>query len=147
MTARADPPHGWFGHAAALGGWPTERRQRLRDAGPGDRLVRAAALAGEPVVSRDGAPLGNVCELLLDVQRGRIAYAVVAHGGFMGLGERLHAVPWCALRAGADALVLDGERTTFLAAPAFDKEHWPDAPDPAWHQALHRHYRCAPYWE
>ncbi|MGE5118426.1 MAG: PRC-barrel domain-containing protein [Betaproteobacteria bacterium] len=142
LAAGSQMLHGLFGRPV---GWAAARGS----SGPGGRLVRAAGLVGEPVVSRDGVPLGNVSELLLDVQRGRIAYAVVTHGGFMGLGERLQAVPWCALSLddGAPRLVLDADRATFLGAPAFDNEHWPGTPGPDWHQALHRHYRCAPYWE
>jgi len=125
----------------------TERRRALRLSSPGRELISAATLSGERVLTRRGEVIGNVSELMLDVQRGRIAYAVVAHGGFMGIGERLHAIPWRALHAEGDCLVLDAERSTFLAAPGFDKEHWPHTPDAAWHHALHRHYRCRPYWE
>jgi sporulation protein YlmC with PRC-barrel domain len=137
-----------FGMGRALEGRP-ERRRALRGAGPGRELVSAATLSGERVVTRHGETVGNVSELMLDVQRGRIAYAVVAHGGFMGLGERLHAIPWGALRFDAEhgCLVLDAERRTFLDAPGFDKEHWPSTPDAAWHHTLHRHYGCRPYWE
>jgi sporulation protein YlmC with PRC-barrel domain len=124
-----------------------ERRHAARLSSPGRELVSATSLSGEHVLTRRGEPIGNVSELMLDVQRGRIAYAVVAHGGFMGIGERLHAIPWRALHAEGDCLVLDAERSTFLAAPGFDKEHWPHTPDAAWHHALHRHYRCRPYWE
>jgi sporulation protein YlmC with PRC-barrel domain len=124
-----------------------ERRRAVRLSSPGRELVGAAALSGERVVTRRGEAIGSVSELMLDLQRGRIAYAVVAHGGFMGIGERLHAIPWRALRIDGECLVLDAERSTFLDAPGFDKEHWPSTPDAAWHHALHRHYRCRPYWE
>jgi len=124
-----------------------ERRRAARLSAPGAELVSAASLSGERVLTRRGEIIGDVSELMLDVQRGRIAYVVVAHGGFMGLGERLHAIPWRALRIEGDCLVLDAERATFLGAPGFDKEHWPSRPDAAWHHALHRHYRCRPYWE
>ena len=63
--------------------------------------------------------------------------------------QRLHAIPWPALRIDDEnhCLVLEPERSTFLGAPGFDKEHWPRTPDAAWHHALHRHYGCRPYWE
>ena len=124
-----------------------ERRRAARLSSPGGELVGASSLSGQRVLTRQGEAIGSVSELMLDVQRGRIAYAVVAYGGFMGLGERLHAIPWRALRIEGDHLVLDAERSTFLGAPGFDKEHWPHTPEVAWHHELHRHYRCRPYWE
>jgi len=144
-AARMDSAHG-LGNPS-LAGARSERRRA--PAGPGRQMTSAAALCGERVVTRRGDPLGSVSELMLDLQRGRIAYAVIVQGGFMGLGERLQAIPWPALRIDDEnhCLVLEAERSTFLGAPGFDKEHWPSTPDAAWHQTLHRHYRCRPYWE
>jgi sporulation protein YlmC with PRC-barrel domain len=129
---------------------PERRRTaRLANVGAGARMLSANMLTGARVLTRDGVSIGSVGELMLDVQRGRIAYVVVAHGGFMGLGERLHAIPWSALGIDPErrCLVLAADRATFLAAPGFDKDHWPETPDAAWHHALHRHYGCRPYWE
>ena len=150
QTAGTDPGS-WrgLGGPRAPAGLRPERRRGPRVSAPGTRLVGAAALCGERIVARDGEAIGHVGELLLDVQRGRIAYAVVAQGGFMGLGERLHAIPWGALRVDAErqCLALDADRATFLAAPDFDREHWPSEPGADWHHRLHRHYGCRPYWE
>ena len=125
------------------------RKARLPSVGAGRQMTSASGLQGTRVETREGEAVGNVGELMLDIERGRIAYVVVAHGGFMGLGERLHAIPWCALTADPErhCLVLQADRDTFLAAPGFDKDHWPYTPDAAWHHTLHRHYRCRPYWE
>lgn len=111
--------------------------------------MSTGTLCGDRVINRRGELLGTVSELLLDVERGCIAYVVMAHGGFMGLGERLFALPWSALELDADraCVILDAERSTFDTAPAFDKEHWPSTPDARWHQEVHRHYRCIPYWD
>jgi sporulation protein YlmC with PRC-barrel domain len=150
-SAQAGAPSAWFDPPGGRAGAARpERRRNLRLAGPGERLMRAASLAGLAVVTRAGESIGTLTELLLDVSRGRIAYAVVAQGGFMGLGERMQPIPWRALTldvAHGHGLVLDATRTVFESAPGFDKDHWPERPDPAWHHALHRHYRCPPYWE
>lgn len=117
--------------------------------GPGRRLMNSGTLCSARVVNRRGELLGTVSELLLDVERGCIAYVVMAYGGFMGLGERLFALPWRALELDADhnALILDAERSSFDTAPAFDKEHWPSTPDAQWHRDVHRHYGSTPYWD
>lgn len=132
---------GAAGSRAALG--------RQRPSGPGQRLMSAGALCGDRVVNRRGELLGTVSELMLDVERGCIAYVVMAYGGFMGMGERLYALPWSALQLDAERgyLLLDADRSTFDTAPAFDKDHWPSTPDAEWHREVHRHYRSLPYWD
>lgn len=78
-------------------------------------LARAGGLKGMRVLNRDGEPLGRVEELMLDVQHGRIAYAVMGCGGFFGLGERYFAIPWAALvmDPDGDCLVVDVARERF----------------------------------
>jgi sporulation protein YlmC with PRC-barrel domain len=78
-------------------------------------LARAGGLKGMRVVNRSGESLGRVEELMLDVQHGRIAYAVMGSGGFFGLGERYFAIPWAALvmDPDGDCLVVDVARERF----------------------------------
>lgn len=115
----------------------------------GDGLVTANALFGDKVVNPRNETLGTVTELLLDAPRGRIAYAVIAHGGFMGVEQQFFAIPWRALvwDEANRRLVLDADRATLAGAPRFDRERWPHGLDADWHQAVHRHYRARPYWE
>jgi hypothetical protein len=100
-------------------------------------------------VSRSDETLGSISELILDLARGRIAYALLACGGFMGMGERLFAIPWKALKRDLhrNCFVLEADNATFASAPSFDKDHWPSELDEQWHQRLHDHYRVLPYWE
>jgi sporulation protein YlmC with PRC-barrel domain len=116
-------------------------------AGPGQRLSTATSFYARTVVDRSGELLGSVTDLMLDLERGRIAYAVVATGGFMGMGERFFAVPWGVLRATGHELVLERDRATLETAPAFDRDHWPVAPASWWHERVHAHYRSRPYWD
>lgn len=64
---------------------------------------------------------------MIDVPRGRVAYAVMASGGFLGIGERLFALPWSALSLDPDreCFVVDADKERFKQAPGFDKDHWP----------------------
>lgn len=118
-----------------------------RRAGPGPRLSAATSFCTRTVVDREGEVLGSISDLMLDLERGRIAYAVVATGGFMGMGERLFAVPWSALRVVGQQFVLEGKRAALETAPAFDRDHWPLAPAHCWHERIHAHYHSRPYWE
>src|ERR1700757_1204850 len=66
-------------------------------AGPGPEGMAATTLNGDKVMSSDGEHVGKIADLMLDVRSGRIAYAVLSTGGFLGLGNTLHAIPWSAL--------------------------------------------------
>jgi sporulation protein YlmC with PRC-barrel domain len=115
--------------------------------GPGSRLSAATSYFSRTVVDSDGEMLGSIADLMLDLERGQIAYAVVACGGIMGIGERLFAVPWRALRPLGEQFVLECQRSALEAAPAFDRDHWPLTPAYPWHERVHAHYRSRPYWE
>ena len=80
--------------------------------GGGVRFVSSDALVDAPVVDGAGAPLGRLADVMLDVADGRVAYALLAHGGVLGLGEQLFIVPWQSLRLDAvhDRFVLDVPR-------------------------------------
>ena len=67
----------------------------------------ADTLEGDRVVNTRGEDLGKITDIMLDVQRGRIAYAVLSVGGFLGIGDKLFAVPW-------GAVALDIERKCFV---------------------------------
>jgi sporulation protein YlmC with PRC-barrel domain len=99
------------------------------------------------VVDRDGEVLGSISDLMLDLERGCVAYAVIVSGGFMGMGERMFAVPWRALCPVGQQFVLECKRAGLEAAPAFDRDHWPLTPARGWHERVHAHYHARPYWE
>ena len=117
--------------------------------GPGPRVMAAGTLEGDNVVTPDGEKLGTLDEIMLDVPTGRIAYAVLASGGFLGLGEKLFAIPWRALTLDPDnkSFVLDVSKEHLKDAPGFDKDHWPSMADTAWATNLHTYYNARPYWD
>jgi sporulation protein YlmC with PRC-barrel domain len=120
---------------------------RSAPAGPGDSLSAATSFFARTVVGADGEVLGSISDLMLDLERGRVAYAVVATGGIVGIGERLFAVPWSALRPLGEQFLLECKRAVLDSAPAFDRDHWPLTPAHRWHERVHAHYHSRPYWE
>jgi sporulation protein YlmC with PRC-barrel domain len=115
---------------------------------PGPELMAAATLTGEPVVTPTGEELGKIEAIMLDVCSGRIAYAVLSFGGFLGLGEKLFAIPWSALTLDirAKKFILDIGKEKLERAPGFDKDHWPPMADSRWATELHGYYDVVPYW-
>jgi len=112
------------------------------------RVLSAGTLAGDRVRNSAGEDLGKIEELMIDIESGRIAYAVLSFGGFLGMGNKLFAVPWHALHVNeADhEFLLNVDRNTLENAPGFDKDNWPDMADPDWGNQIHSHYGYKPYW-
>ncbi|MBI5441164.1 MAG: PRC-barrel domain-containing protein [Deltaproteobacteria bacterium] len=116
--------------------------------GPGPEVMGATTLVGDRVVNARGERLGKIEELMVDMGSGRIAYAVLSFGGILGLGDKLFAVPWSALRLDPDArqFIFDVEKEKLERAPGFDKDHWPSMADARWAAEVHSYYKSTPYW-
>lgn len=95
------------------------------------RQLSAGTLIGDAIVNPAGEKLGDLKDIVFDTATGEIVYAVLASGGVLGMGEKLFAVPWSALRMEGDGgnLVLDASPDRLKSADGFDKDHWPNAPD------------------
>src|SRR5579859_5214805 len=117
--------------------------------GPGPEVMAADTLEGDKIVNRQGDDLGKVEEIMIDVRRGSVAYVVMSRGGFLGMGDKLFAVPWSALTLDADrhCFILDAVKERFEKAPGFDKDHWPSMADPVWAREVHAYYGARPYWD
>ena len=113
-------------------------------------VVSASKIIGESVVNRQNENLGKIHELVLDAEGGRLAYAVLSFGGFMGLGNKLFAMPWRAFEFATpeNKLVLNVDKEKLKAAPGFDQDaEWPDFADKAWGNSIYKYYGYAPYWK
>ena len=138
------------GSAASTEGARITGTNHLHDhSGPGPEIMAASSFEGETVVDAQGENIGEIEEIMLDVRSGRIAYAVMSVGGFLGIGEKYFAVPWHALTMDTDnhRFILDIDKERLRNAPGFDKEHWPTMADPRWAGDLHAYYGSRPYWE
>ncbi|MCC6406997.1 MAG: PRC-barrel domain-containing protein [Planctomycetes bacterium] len=111
--------------------------------------VSASKIIGEAVINRQDEDLGKIHELVFDSSTGRLTYAVLSFGGFMGMGNKLFALPWGALEFSAteNKLVLNVDKEKLKAAPGFDASaKWPDFADRTWGSSIHTYYGYAPYW-
>ena len=112
-------------------------------------VLSASTLAGDEVKNAQGEKLGEVKEIMVDTENGRVAYAVLSFGGFLGMGDKLFAIPWSALHLGHDehAFTLNVSKEALQNAPGFDKDNWPDMADPTFGRGIYKHYGYTPYWE
>jgi sporulation protein YlmC with PRC-barrel domain len=117
-------------------------------------MYRASKLIGADVENPQGEDLGDIEEVVIDSQTGRIAYAVLAFGGFLGLGEKYYAVPFAALtpapgeRPGdRERYLLNVDQERLKNAPGFDRNNWPNMADRTWGEKLYSYYGVTPFWQ
>lgn len=113
-------------------------------------VLSATTIIDDKVVSTTGEELGNIKELMLDLDAGRISYAVLSFGGFLGLGDKLFAIPWEALTLNTEdhTFTLNVDKEQLENAPGFDKDNWPGKVDyeDGWLLELYSYYDYPPYW-
>lgn len=109
---------------------------------PQAHLYRSSKIIGTTLRDARGKKIGNIKDLVLDRERGEIAYAVVSFGGVLGVGRKLHAIPWQALEPSDKGrhYILHADRETISQAPGFDMARWPDMADPAWSGEIDRYW-------
>ena len=110
--------------------------------GPGPRLMGADTLIGEDVYNRQDEDLGDIKEIMLDMRNGQVAYAVLSFGGWLGMGDKLFAVPWQALQLDTvnKRFLLDVSKDHLKNAPGFDKDNWPDMAGTEFGTLVHNFY-------
>lgn len=115
--------------------------------GPGPELMGADTLTGNDVYNQKNEDVGDIKEIMLDMRSGSVAYAVMSFGGFLGMGEKLFAVPWNALTLDTEnkRFVLNVEKDRLKNAPGFDKDKWPNMADESWAKSIHSFYGTTPY--
>ena len=107
-----------------------------------ERGHRGSKIIGTDVRNRKNEKIGAVKDIVLD-DKGTVAYAVVATGGFLGMRDKLHAVPWGALQTnavGKDFFVLDIDKAKLATVPGFDDKSWPDFADARWNAENRKHF-------
>ena len=109
-------------------------------------IVRASSMAGMAVKDPANKSLGKVEDVVIDTQNGTVRYAAISFGGFLGVGDKLFAVPFRALHVRHEPgsksphFELDVSKEALEKAKGFDKKHWPDFADPKFAEENDRHF-------
>lgn len=103
-----------------------------------NRILPSQKLLKMDVKNLQGENLAGVDDVVVDLQRGVVAYIILEGGGFLDMGDKLVAVPSEKFQVSADRkhLVLDVSKEKLLGAPAFEKTTWPDPSDRAWREMV-----------
>ncbi len=104
-------------------------------------------IIGSKVINVKGETLGNIDDLVVDIDTGRIVYAVLASGGFLSIGDKLFPVPWSSLAAlpSEGIFFLNQSKEQMEKAPAFDKDKLPNMADMQWGESIFKHYGVPEY--
>jgi sporulation protein YlmC with PRC-barrel domain len=114
------------------------------------RMSRGSNLIGADVENTQGDDLGEISDIVINRADGRVVYAVLSAGGFLGIGEKYFAIPMEAFKPAAnddDKLILDIDKERLSNAPGFDKNNWPDMANEQWGSQIHAYYGVSPSWE
>ena len=113
----------------------------------GHRLISSRRVEGTPVYNRADERLGTIHSVMIEKKSGRVAYALLSFGGFLGLREHVHPVPWEMLTydVDLDAYVVDLTRERIENAPTLrlDEADRPRAKD---YEEASGYYDKLPWW-
>jgi sporulation protein YlmC with PRC-barrel domain len=112
---------------------------------PNHQLISSEDVEGTNVYDTKGSKIGEIDHLMIDKVSGRVTYAVMSFGGFLGLGHSHYPIPWAALKydTGLNGYVTGITEQQLKDAPAFSDDSWSDR---SWETQTYKHYNVAPYW-
>jgi hypothetical protein len=113
----------------------------------GNPLISASKVQGTAVYNLEGQRLGHVEDLMLHKLSGKVAFAILSFGGFLGVGEKFHPLPWSVLTydTGKTGYVVPMTREQLQAAPAYNKDELTND-DNGWGQRVNDYYQVTPSW-
>ncbi|MBV8882230.1 MAG: PRC-barrel domain-containing protein [Planctomycetaceae bacterium] len=110
-------------------------------------VLRLSQVLGSPVVSSIGQPLGKIEDCVLDHFQDRVSFAILSLDDFLGVSNKLFAVPLPALSVRAEGgFILHVEPETLKRATGFERNHWPDLTDRNWGEEIYSHYGYLSHW-
>jgi sporulation protein YlmC with PRC-barrel domain len=110
-------------------------------------LIAAEKVSGTSVYNRDRENIGEIYDVMLDKVTGKVAYAIMSFGGFLGIGEKYHPLPWSMLKydTGVGGYVVDVSKDVLQGAPAYAEgaDPWGSR---AYEEKVYGYYGVPPYW-
>ncbi len=113
------------------------------------RLIASDKVEGTPVRRSNGDKIGTIERVMIDKISGRVAYAVMTFGGFLGIGEDYRTLPWNLLKynENLDAYELNLTDDQLRGAPEVeDRFYDTGVVDRDWERRTHEYYAAKPYW-
>src|SRR5271168_3375176 len=107
-------------------------------------MIAASKVNGTKVCNAAGESLGSIYDVMLDKQSGHVTYAVMSFGGFLGIGEKYHPLPWDQLTysTAQDGYVVNLDKRTLENAPSFGTADVPDWSSPTYRTGIDDYYQA-----
>ena len=109
--------------------------------------VRVSQLMGMNIQNAKGENVGEISDVVVDTNTGKISYAAVTYGGIMGIGNKMHAVPFKAFKTKQDpddkdetCLVLNVTQEQMEGETGFDEDNWPNSADQTFTSNMNKRY-------
>jgi hypothetical protein len=111
-------------------------------------LIAADKVQGTSVYNAAGENLGSIHDLMIDKKSGNVAYAIMSFGGFLGIGNDFHPLPWSVLRYDPTlgGYVVNLDRRQLEGAPSYAEDAEPEWGDREYERKIHDYYGVGPYW-
>ncbi|MGH6783921.1 MAG: PRC-barrel domain-containing protein [Sphingomicrobium sp.] len=111
-------------------------------------LIGSDKVEGTPVFRSNGERIGEIERVMIDKLSGKVAYAVMSFGGFMGIGEDYYPLPWSLLdyNERLDGYEVNIGEDQLKGAPKFSRHESWDWSDRGRGQTIHDYYKVPPYW-
>ncbi len=105
-------------------------------------IVNANDVVDTEVKNVQDEKLGKVEAVMLDKMTGKVAYVVLSYGGFLGMGDKLFALPWNIFSYDnqEDCFKIPLDKEKLKRSPGFDKDHWPDMSSSSWTTLINEYY-------
>jgi hypothetical protein len=112
------------------------------------KLISSDKVQGTNVYNTTGDNLGAIHDLMMDKASGKVAYAIMSFGGFLGLGNQYHPLPWSVLKYDTNlgGYVVNLDKPRLEGAPAYDVGTEPAWGDRSYEGKIHDYYGVGPYW-
>lgn len=110
--------------------------------------IRASRVVGTSVYNIQGEKIGEVEDIVLDKNSSRIMFGVLGFGGFLGIGEKFHPVPWSMLDYNEDksGYIVPLTREQIESAPAHSLDELTRGDGMKIRQASYHYYKANPDW-
>jgi sporulation protein YlmC with PRC-barrel domain len=112
------------------------------------KILSASTLSGNEVKNHLGENIGHIKDLMINLHDGSVAYAVMSFGGFLGVGEKLFAIPWSRIQVDQrnKCCVVDMSKEYLEKAPGFDKDNWPKSDSTVYLEKVYDYHDSIPFW-
>ncbi|MFN4275188.1 MAG: PRC-barrel domain-containing protein [Ferrovibrio sp.] len=113
-----------------------------------ERLISADKVEGTTVYNPTGDKLGSINNVMIDKLSGKVAYADMSFGGFLGIGDRHHPLPWGMLKYDEKqgGYVVNLDKKTLESAPSYGADERLNWEDEVWGRKVHDYYGVPPFW-